>query len=96
MEAGQSTFTVVKSNTVYVVTNVPSYVCPDCGHTAFNQETTKRLESFASGRMLPLKAPIRAWVYDWFDPSAEIPKNPVPTQITNDPIVFTLAGTVQR
>ena len=69
-------FTVVKSNSVYVVNDVPAFQCDQCGETAYDGETVSRLERLTSGRIVPKKV-VNAWVYYWSDAVQEISKNRV-------------------
>jgi YgiT-type zinc finger domain-containing protein len=71
MSASSTNFSVVKWKEVYVVNNVPCWECPICGHISFEQEITKRLERFTSGRIVAFTH-CRAWCFDWADDIIEI------------------------
>ncbi len=73
MEESKTTFTVVKDNDVYVVKSVPCLECPVCGHISFTQSTSKKLDSYVSGRVIPAKQS-KARIFNWGDPVVEIPR----------------------
>ena len=68
MTPGHSMFTVLKKEAAYAVRGVPCFECRRCGYTAYTQQTTKKLEKLTSGRVLPYRPALRAWVYEWEDP----------------------------
>jgi YgiT-type zinc finger domain-containing protein len=90
MEDSTTTFTVVKGDDVYVVENVPCLECPVCEHISFTQNVAKKLELYASGRLIPIKTK-RAWAYKWQDPIIEVPKI-IPTTV-NVQFVSDMRGT---
>ena len=77
-------FTVAKSDSVYVVNDVPALQCDQCGETAYDGETLSKLELLSSGRSLPRKV-VNAWVYNWSDPVRPIYKDKEnsSTEVTN-------------
>ena len=76
MEPAKTRFTVVKKNAVYVVHDVPSLQCSQCGETAYDAETATHLELLTSGRILPKKM-MNAWVYNWDEAVIEISKDEI-------------------
>jgi YgiT-type zinc finger domain-containing protein len=73
MEESKTTFTVVRDNDVYVVKRVPCIACQVCGHVSFTQSTSKELDRYVSGRVIPPKQS-NAWIFNWGEIVAEIPQ----------------------
>ena len=48
MEQQQTTFTTKYNGGVYIVHNVPSFVCTKCGETVFDSKTARRLEEIVN------------------------------------------------
>src|SRR4030042_5010788 len=74
-----TTFTVVKGDDVYIVEDVPCLECSVCEHISFTQNVAKKLERYASGRLIPTKTK-KAWAYKWQDPIIEAAKI-IPTTV---------------
>lgn len=83
MQESQTTFTAVGADAVYVVRDVPCLKCPTCDYTLFGQDVSKRLERYASGRVIPHHAPLKAWVYVWGDPVIFISEDTVASGTKN-------------
>ncbi len=83
MEETLTNFTVVKDSIVYVVRKVPALECTHCGHISFQQDVSKQLERFASGRIIPMRPAITAWEYSYNDPIIEVPDVPIPKGTQN-------------
>ena len=73
MEESKTTFTVVRDNDVYVVKSVPCIECPVCEHVSFTQSTSKELDRYVSGGVIPAKQS-RARIFNWDEPVVEIPR----------------------
>ena len=68
MSEGTTTFYVLKSDDCYVVRDAPALVCDTCDHAVFSQETTRKIERYCSGRLIPAKRHGKVWAFDWGEP----------------------------
>ena len=69
-------FTVVKESAVYVINDVPSLQCAQCGETVYDGEAVSKLERLTSGRIVAKKM-LNAWVYNWDDVILEIRRDEI-------------------
>ena len=74
LEPGLTTFTVVKYEAVYLVRDVPCLECTICEEAIFSDETAEQLSRYTSGRILPTRRQLTAYVYHLADPVMEIPE----------------------
>lgn len=79
LEETTTVFTLVKATAAYVVKDVPALVCPQCGHTTFTEDVAKKLERYVSGRVIPRRPALTAWLYSYEDAPIELPKIETPT-----------------
>lgn len=83
MEVAKTNFTVAKEEVVYVVRDVPCLQCTLCEEVIFEDKTAEQLSRYVSGRILPTRRQLTAYVYHWDDPVTEIPVNAPPSEIKN-------------
>ena len=81
MQPSATDFTLSKRDAVYVVEGVPVFECPQCGETSMTMETARRVESFVSGRAMPIRQRL-AFIYDWSQSLVPVPsEGDTPTEI---------------
>lgn len=80
LEEELTTFVYAEDDTVWVIRQVPTYVCRQCGEKEYSQETTHRILSLLQHPPRPAEI-LHVPVYDWGG-HAPLPTVKSPTILT--------------